>query len=168
MTVVAPPQLSDVVTLAIFGAGTWLAHCTVTFAGQEMDVVLSITVNVTAHVAVLPVPSAIVNLLVMTNGLAGQPVPPLLVSVDDIEKLLQKLFTVIPLFELGGTLLAHWKVPPLEGGHVTLSVQQPCTVILLVAVQPLASVTVTVYVPGGTFKRSSVKAPLDHINVYGG
>ena len=46
-----PEQLSDVVTPAIFGAGTWEAHCTVSGAGQVIDGgVLSNTVITCVHV----------------------------------------------------------------------------------------------------------------------
>ena len=55
VTVTTPPQLSEVITDAIFAIGTWLAHCTVTSAGQVIEGgVLSKTVIVCAHVAELP------------------------------------------------------------------------------------------------------------------
>jgi hypothetical protein len=37
VTEAAPPQLSEEITLAVFGAGTWLAHCTVTLVGHVME-----------------------------------------------------------------------------------------------------------------------------------
>ena len=50
-----PEQLSLVVTLAGFGAGTWLAHCTVSGAGQVIvGGVLSNTVITCKQVAELP------------------------------------------------------------------------------------------------------------------
>ena len=50
-----PEQLSLVVTLAGFGTGTWLAHCTVNGAGQvSVGGVLSNTVMICTHVAELP------------------------------------------------------------------------------------------------------------------
>jgi hypothetical protein len=51
----APPQLSLAMTAVVLAAGTWLAHCTVIFAGHVMDGgMLSKTVMVCAHVAELP------------------------------------------------------------------------------------------------------------------
>lgn len=44
VTIVGPPQLSVAVILPGLGAGTSLAHCTVTLAGQVMDAMLSTTV----------------------------------------------------------------------------------------------------------------------------
>lgn len=50
-----PVQLSLVVTPAIFGAGTWEAHCTVRLAGQVIEGgVLSNTVITCIQVAELP------------------------------------------------------------------------------------------------------------------
>jgi hypothetical protein len=47
VTVANPLQLSDATTRAVFGAGTWLAHWTVIFAGHKMKgAVLSNTVIV--------------------------------------------------------------------------------------------------------------------------
>jgi hypothetical protein len=55
VTVEVPPQLSVVVTDATLGAGTWLAHCTVTFIGQvRAGPILSNTVIIWAQVAELP------------------------------------------------------------------------------------------------------------------
>ena len=50
-----PPQLSEVMTLAVFGAGTRFAHWTVTFAGHVIvGGVLSNTLIVCVQVAELP------------------------------------------------------------------------------------------------------------------
>ena len=66
VTVVVPPQLSDVTTAATFAAGTRLAHCTVIFAGHVMvGAVLSNTVIVCAHVAVFIHASVAVYTLVI-------------------------------------------------------------------------------------------------------
>ena len=55
VTVTVPPQLSLVVAEAGLGAGTWLAHCTVTGAGQVIiGSELSKTVIVCEQVAELP------------------------------------------------------------------------------------------------------------------
>jgi hypothetical protein len=55
VTITAPPQLSLVITLVIFGVGTWLAQLTVTFGGQVMlGGLVSLTVMVWMHVALLP------------------------------------------------------------------------------------------------------------------
>jgi len=52
----APPQLSEEVIPAMFGAGTRLAHCTVVLAGQLLMVgaVLSNTEIVCVHDPELP------------------------------------------------------------------------------------------------------------------
>ena len=55
---VAVPQLSEAVTRPVFAAGTSASHCTVTLAGQLIEGgVVSLTVMVCVHVAVLPHPS---------------------------------------------------------------------------------------------------------------
>jgi hypothetical protein len=55
LTVASPPQLSEAITLAVLGAGTWLAHCKTKFAGHEMDGgILSNTVMVWLQTAMLP------------------------------------------------------------------------------------------------------------------
>ena len=37
MTLVIPLQLSEAITVAVFGTGTWLAHCTLTLTGHVID-----------------------------------------------------------------------------------------------------------------------------------
>src|SRR6266436_3783607 len=55
VTATAPPQLSLVVTLLVFGAGTWLAQPTVRLIGQVMlGGLVSLTVMVCVQVALLP------------------------------------------------------------------------------------------------------------------
>src|SRR5437660_10035242 len=55
LTVTAPPQLSLVVTLLVFGTGTWLAQLTVRPLGQVMlGALVSVTVMVCVQVALLP------------------------------------------------------------------------------------------------------------------
>ena len=55
VTVTPPPQLSEVVTAAVFTAGTWPAQETVTLEGQVMDGgAVSLTIIVCAQVAELP------------------------------------------------------------------------------------------------------------------
>jgi hypothetical protein len=55
VTVTAPPQLSLVVTLLVFGAGTWLTQLAVRLLGQLMlGGLLSWTVMVWMQVALLP------------------------------------------------------------------------------------------------------------------
>ena len=55
VTVTAPPQLSLVVTVLMFGAGTWLAQLTVRFVGQVMlGGFVSLTVMVWTQLALLP------------------------------------------------------------------------------------------------------------------
>src|SRR2546426_582933 len=55
LTTTAPPQLSLVITLLVFGAGTWLAQPTVRPVGQEMLGGLgSLTVIAWTQVALLP------------------------------------------------------------------------------------------------------------------
>src|SRR5882724_11337963 len=55
LTVTAPPQVSLVVTLLVFGAGTWLAQLTVRLLGQVMlGGLVSLTVIVCVQEALLP------------------------------------------------------------------------------------------------------------------
>src|SRR5207249_10812319 len=55
LTVTAPPQLSLVVTLLVFGTGTWLAQLTVRPVGHEiLGGLVSLTVMVWVQVALLP------------------------------------------------------------------------------------------------------------------
>jgi len=55
LTTTPPPQLSLVVTLLVFGAGTWLAQLTVRLVGQVMlGGLVSLTVMVCVQVALLP------------------------------------------------------------------------------------------------------------------
>jgi hypothetical protein len=55
VTVANPLQLSDAVTLAVLGAGTSPAHCTVTLPGHMINgTVLSKTVIVCEHEDELP------------------------------------------------------------------------------------------------------------------
>src|SRR3989441_1787305 len=55
LTVPAPPQLSLVVTLLVFGSGTWLAQLTVRPLGQEiLGGLVSLTVMLCVQVALLP------------------------------------------------------------------------------------------------------------------
>jgi hypothetical protein len=59
LTVTAPPQLSLVVTLLVFGGGTWLAQLTVKLVGHWMlGPLVSCTVMVWVQVALLPQESA--------------------------------------------------------------------------------------------------------------
>src|SRR5438445_7247278 len=55
LTATAPPQLSLVVTLLVFGSGTWLAQLTVRPLGQVMlGGLVSLTVMLCVQVALLP------------------------------------------------------------------------------------------------------------------
>ena len=55
VTVTAPPQASLVVTLLMFGAGTWLAQLAVKFVGQVMlGGLVSLTVIIWVQLALLP------------------------------------------------------------------------------------------------------------------
>ena len=66
VTVTIPPQLSVVVTLPVFTAGTSDAHDTETPAGQvNVGTALSSTVIVCRHVLVLPHASVAVHVLLM-------------------------------------------------------------------------------------------------------
>src|SRR6266478_1016896 len=68
LTVTAPLQLSLVVTLLVSGAGTWLAQLTVRLVEQVMlGGLVSLTVMVWVHVALLPHWSAARYVLLMTN-----------------------------------------------------------------------------------------------------
>src|SRR6266404_4002216 len=68
LTVTAPPQLSLVVTLLVLGAGTKLAHPTVSLVGQVIiGGSLSFTVMVWTHVALLPHWSVARYVRLMTN-----------------------------------------------------------------------------------------------------
>ncbi len=82
--------------------------------------------------------------LVITNGLAAHPDPPLLVWEEVMLKLSQYWLTVTTPVFAGGTFVTQANVPPFDGGQVTTRVQQPCTVTVSKAIQPLASVTMTV------------------------
>jgi hypothetical protein len=71
LNVVAPPQLSVALTPVVVCAGTALAHVTVTAAGQVMlGAMLSNTVMICAHVAVLLHTSLARNVRVTVNLLA--------------------------------------------------------------------------------------------------
>jgi hypothetical protein len=55
LTVTAPPHVSLVVTLLVFGAGTWLAQLTVRLLGQLIvGGLVSWTLMVCVQVALLP------------------------------------------------------------------------------------------------------------------
>jgi len=55
LTATAPPQLSLVVTLLVFGAGTWLEQLTVRLVGHViLGGLISLTVIVWTQVALLP------------------------------------------------------------------------------------------------------------------
>src|SRR5882724_7958377 len=55
LTVTAPPQVSLVITLLVFGAGTWLAQSTVKLAGHVMlGGLVSLMVMVCVQVALFP------------------------------------------------------------------------------------------------------------------
>jgi len=68
LTVTAPPQLSLVVTLLVFGAGTWLAQLTVRLLGHViLGGLVSLTVIVWTQVALLPHWSVARYVRLMTN-----------------------------------------------------------------------------------------------------
>src|SRR6266478_179340 len=70
LTVTAPPQLSLVVTLLVFGTGTWLAQLTVRLVGQVMlGGLMSLTVMIWIQVALLPHWSVVRYVRLMTNWL---------------------------------------------------------------------------------------------------
>src|SRR6266568_2628706 len=68
LTTTPPPQLSLVVTLLVFGAGTWLAQPTVRLVGQVMlGGLMSLTVMVWIQVTLLPHWSVARYVRLMTN-----------------------------------------------------------------------------------------------------
>jgi len=68
VTVTAPPQLSLVVTLLMFGVGTWLAQLAVKLAGHVMlGGLVSLTVIVCVQVALFPHRSVALYARLMTN-----------------------------------------------------------------------------------------------------
>jgi len=74
MTVTLPVQLSEAVTDPVLPIGTWLAHITVTGAGQEMEGgTISCTAIVPLQVAVLPQSSVAVQVRVTLYAPAHEP-----------------------------------------------------------------------------------------------
>jgi hypothetical protein len=120
VTVADPPQLSDDVTLAGFTAGTWLAHCTDTLAGQVIvGAVLSRTVIVCVHDEELPHASVAVYVLTTLNRLV-QVIFVITSPACTIVVLPPQLSVAVTNAGFGaGTWLAHCTVLPPAGGHVT-------------------------------------------------
>src|SRR5512137_2462995 len=108
MTVV-PSQLSVATTAASLGAGTALAHWTVTSAGMPVmtGAVLSLTVMVWIWLLLLPQTSVAVKVRLMTNLLAQ--LPGMVWSLWVITTAPLQLSAATTPASLGaGTALAHW------------------------------------------------------------
>src|SRR5688572_13883016 len=87
----------------------------------------------------------------MNNVSVPHPVP-VVSSSKVIVTCSHESITVIKSVFGAGISSIHSNVPPLAGGHVTTNEQQfvgATKVTLAVSVQADASVTVTIYVPGG-------------------
>ena len=140
-TTVVLPQLSDAVTDAVAGAGTFASHCTVTDAGHvTTGGVVSFTVIVCVHVAELPHVSVARYVRVMTRGQV-----PLEASPTNITVAVPQLSEAVTDAVAGaGTFESHCTVT--GAGHAIVGGVVSFTVIVCVHVAEFPQASVARYV----------------------
>jgi hypothetical protein len=141
VTLTVPPQLSDVVTRAVLGAGTSLAHWTVIFAGQVIvGAVLSNTVITCAQVAELPHASVALYVRVNVNLLTHVMLVITSLTWVTVDVPAQLSVTVTCAIFGAGTCDAHWNVR--LAGQVTIGGVSSNTLMICAQVAELPQASV--------------------------
>ena len=161
---VAGPQLSDVVTLPVLGAGTWLAHDTVVFGGQAIvGGVLSSTTMICKQVALLPQSSVAVHvrLIVYSCGHA----PAMVTSPRTTNKVASHASLVVGIPVVAGSVLAEQEMVTFAG-HVITGLMLSSIVMSCVHVAVLPHTSVAVHVLVIVYGHGPVNGPSAEVMVY--